>query len=388
MATGHAKVGRCQIKITPHLERGAGCFVYGHGAWSLSLASSLIPLPQKPSLCRCRLADAWRSSDTGERRGEPRGSMIPSVDGRAAPVVDRLPGTFAAQRPPAACKAQIRHSPKNHVASSPPACRAGIPSLHGSPATALGDHRIENQVVRSHPNPPSRDHHRSGARKLAQWRCLQPVAQSSHSVWHHLHTQGWLQHLAGAQTPPQTKTNCARRGLSSRHCPSGNDSASTRRAYRASAPRATRLPVRPMLCCFDNLLRLELRCRMTRLKRSNLVFQFTLGVAILALSQCVKDEPPQTSGYSNVTDTGEVSKAATFAVAQQAATSGEKMHLSRIVQAEQLRVGGTNHRIVLEVRTGGQKRLAQAVVYQSLAPQMMLMSWQWMDDNTEASATR
>lgn len=104
-----------------------------------------------------------------------------------------------------------------------------------------------------------------------------------------------------------------------------------------------------------------------------------LLLATATLSHCVKDVPPRTGGYSNVTDTREVRRAADFAVRQQAAQSGEKLSLADIVQAEQLAVGGTNHRMTLRVRAGREIRFARAMVYESLAPQQMLMSWEWID---------
>mgnify|MGYP001434214529 CR=1 FL=1 len=85
-------------------------------------------------------------------------------------------------------------------------------------------------------------------------------------------------------------------------------------------------------------------------------------------------------GYSDATKTTEARKAAEFAVRQQAARSGEVLKLAGVVQAEQQVVAGMNYRMTLQVKSGKELRMAQVVVYQSLAPQMMLMSWEWLGE--------
>lgn len=87
-----------------------------------------------------------------------------------------------------------------------------------------------------------------------------------------------------------------------------------------------------------------------------------------------------TGGLSDATKTVEARKAAEFAVRQHSARSGEVLKLAGVVHAEQQVVAGMNYRMTLQVKSGREVRMAQAVVYQSLAPQMMLTSWEWVGE--------
>lgn len=106
----------------------------------------------------------------------------------------------------------------------------------------------------------------------------------------------------------------------------------------------------------------------------------SLLLATTLLPGCAKDLPPMVGGFSDATKTSEARKAAEFAVRQQAARSGEALKLAGVVQAEQQVVAGMNYKMTLQVRSGKEVRMAQAVVYQSLAPQMMLASWEWVGE--------
>lgn len=116
-------------------------------------------------------------------------------------------------------------------------------------------------------------------------------------------------------------------------------------------------------------------------------FLLLLALIAVTLSSCVQELPPIVGGYSDATKTPEGRKAAEFAVRQQAAQSGEKLSLVAVVQSQRQIVAGSNYRMTLQVKAGRQVRLAEAEVYQSLAPQLMLMSWKWLD-GVEAPATR
>lgn len=105
-----------------------------------------------------------------------------------------------------------------------------------------------------------------------------------------------------------------------------------------------------------------------------------VSLAATLLPGCVKDLPPMTGGLSDATKTAEGRKAAEFAVKQQAARSGEALKLAGVVQAQQQVMGGMNYTMTLQVRSGQEMRMAQAVVYQSPAPQMMLTSWDWVGE--------
>jgi len=67
-------------------------------------------------------------------------------------------------------------------------------------------------------------------------------------------------------------------------------------------------------------------------------------------------------------------------VKEQSTRTGEKLSLASLTHAEQQVVAGTKYRMTLQVKAGGEIRLAQAVVYQSLAPKQVLTSWQWMNE--------
>lgn len=104
------------------------------------------------------------------------------------------------------------------------------------------------------------------------------------------------------------------------------------------------------------------------------------GLASFGLSSCAKDLPPMTGGFSDATKSSEARKVAEFAVRQQSARSGEALKLAAVVQAEQQVVAGMNYKMTLQVKSGPEVRTAQVMVYQSLAPQMMLASWEWVGE--------
>ncbi len=105
-----------------------------------------------------------------------------------------------------------------------------------------------------------------------------------------------------------------------------------------------------------------------------------LALVTTLLPGCAKDLPPMTGGFADATKTPEARKAAEFAVRQQAARTGEALKLAAVVQAEQQVVAGMNYKMTLQVKSGQEMRTAQAMVYQSLAPQMMLASWEWVGE--------
>lgn len=102
--------------------------------------------------------------------------------------------------------------------------------------------------------------------------------------------------------------------------------------------------------------------------------------AIIVLPGCAKDLPPMTGGFSDATKTSEARRAAEFAVKQESARTGEHLKLAGVMQAEQQVVAGMNYRMTLQVKSGKELRMAQATVYESLAPQMMLASWEWVGE--------
>lgn len=104
-----------------------------------------------------------------------------------------------------------------------------------------------------------------------------------------------------------------------------------------------------------------------------------LSLAVVLLPGCAKDPPPMVGGLADATKTAEARQAAGFAVRQQSARTGEALKLAGLLQAEQQVVGGINYRMTLQVKSAGDLRMAHAVVYRSPAPQMMLTSWEWVE---------
>lgn len=105
-------------------------------------------------------------------------------------------------------------------------------------------------------------------------------------------------------------------------------------------------------------------------------------VLVLALSACTTEaESPLAGGYAQTQPTSKEAKlAAEFAVKHQATTTGQALKLEKIVQSEEQVVAGMNYRMTLQVKDGSTPRLAQVVVYRSLAPQWVLTSWDWIGE--------
>ena len=100
------------------------------------------------------------------------------------------------------------------------------------------------------------------------------------------------------------------------------------------------------------------------------------------MSACAEksDPPPHTrvGGYTRASVTGmEVREAAEFAVNTHAEASRSVLVLKKIVAAQRQVVAGTNFKLTLDVKSDGQAKQAQAVVYRKLDGDMSLTSWDW-----------
>lgn len=99
----------------------------------------------------------------------------------------------------------------------------------------------------------------------------------------------------------------------------------------------------------------------------------------MIISPLVAAPPPaMCGGYSRVSVNRDVRAIATFAVKTEAKSSGETLHLNKVLQAEKQVVAGTNYRLEIKVKRPTNTQTAQVVVWHKLDGSYTLTSWTWL----------
>lgn len=89
---------------------------------------------------------------------------------------------------------------------------------------------------------------------------------------------------------------------------------------------------------------------------------------------------PAPGSYRRIaTNEKEVRKAAKYAVKQEQRKSEKRYSLRNIVSAERQVVAGLNYRLCLNLKSDGEEKTAEAVIYKNLQQQYALTSWEWKE---------